>query len=303
MSGLPPALDTLCEPFLCNAGVAGDTAAASSSSCTSSGGGWAVDGAGVGLWLRQELPQRVLYLSSADTDAQKNQQVWLSPMLGVMSLRYLRHMACVDAQLAQPALALVARLADEWRHREFTDVLMLLLRLQLLSVEAALVPDGRTSVRLSELLPGELPHEFQGILVELPSTSMRVTPVPVVMKQLSAFKCHQLCTNASYDGDFVFVGPGTSGPDGWVVLQLVGGGRLVVVVQGEERATGTSRQTKEVEVAVEADKCWDVLLQLLLGLVTSNQTGDLRGPIIVGPHAHWQFYAQAGAFLNACMVA
>lgn len=142
----------------------------------------------------------------------------LSPILKVMSLR---HMACVDAQLVQPPL--VARLADEWRQREFTDVLMLLLRLQLLSVEAALVPRGRSSVRLSELLPGELPHEFQGILVELPSTSMQVTPVPVIMKQLSAFKCHQLCTNASYGGDFVSVGPCNFGPDGWVVLQLMGG--------------------------------------------------------------------------------
>ena len=75
------------------------------------------------------------------------------------------------------------------------------------------------------------------------------------------------------------------------------------MVQGEERATGTRQQTKEVEVAVEVNKGWDVLPQLLMGLVTNNQTGDLRGPIMVGPHAHAQFYAQAGVFINACMVA
>jgi hypothetical protein len=278
----------------------GPSAAAPTSSRTGSSGGWVVDDACIEHWLRQHLPEKVLYLPSADADTQKDQQVWLPPLLALMSLR---HLSCQWTPLAQPPLT--ARLADEWRDREFTDLMMLMLKLQLLAYEDATAGGCKGFAPLSDLLPGELPKEFTNTKVKLPRASMQLAP-EVVSTHLSEEGFLQLCTQASYDGSFAFVGPGNKGPDAWLVLQLTCGKQLVVNIQSKKRAV--SQRTYQADVVAEAAKCWDVRqLRQLLVFVTDNKTDDIDGPIagtrvpvvVVGRSDHERFYTQAGAFVKA----
>lgn len=279
----------------------GASAATPTSSRTGSSGGWVVDDESIEDWLRHFLREAVLYRSSTNADWQPDQQVWLPPLLAIMSLK---HMSCQPAQLAQPPL--IARLADEWQDREETDLMMLVLKLQLLAAEAALGGNGRDWAPLCDLLPGELPEAFINALVKLPGAGMQLAP-KVVSTHLSDSAFLQQCTEASYDGVFAFVGPGNKGPDAWLVLQLTCGQRLVVVIQSKKRAV--SQQTSEKDVEVEAAKCWKVSLQQLMVFVTDNKTDNIRSPIthttvpvvMVGRSTHERFYTQAGMFVKACV--
>lgn len=284
----------------------GEFAAAPPSSPAGSSGGcsWVVDDACIEHWLRHHLREAVLYLPSADADWQPDQQVWLPPLLAIMSLK---HMSYSPAPLAKPPLT--ARLADAWRDWEqFSDLMMLVLRLQLLAAEAALAGNLNSTCRdcapLCDVLPGELPEAFDDALVKLPGAGMQLAP-KVVSTHLSDSDFLQLCTQASYDGGFAFVGPGNNGPDAWLVLQLTCGQRLVVVVQSRKRAV--SQQTCLADVEAEAAKCWEAPLQQLMVFVTDTETDNISGPIthtrvpvvVVGRPTHERFYTQAGAFVKA----
>ena len=260
-------------------------------------------------FVREYLDDGELHQDSTSIDWLRDQYVWLPPMLAVLAWRH--HEVHPQLPLAHPPLT--RSFMDMWRQGQCTesiDVLLLALRLKLLYA------GGRPEVAapLDYLLPGTLPAQLRKrtVMVELPAAGGFLHP-PVNLPasvQLSDREYQRLCKQSSYGGDFLYLRPGDSGPDGWMVLQLVDREPLVIVVQSKKRMQ-PGRLTA-ARVVAEADKRRSGKLSQLLVLVTDDAADTIaieaevislkpRVPVVVvGPSTHKQYYAQAGAFVKSC---
>lgn len=219
------------------------------------------------------------------------------------------------------SLPLLQKLDDFWRNREITDVVTLALRLQLYREVF-----GQETVALRDLHPG-----FSGglcdVTVLIPTDGYKPTPPPE--GQMTASKFEDTVTSATADDNWLYVGPGNSGPgDSWVILFRADASSsnastsdeppwcVVICIQskqrsGEDRVSSTALMQEVIKVPMlQLKNCLQSFLYVSdqlpgKGLQHLNEQDVDMQPAprhsarlaTAPPHFRWQPRKRAGAVL------
>mmetsp|Transcript_28609 Transcript_28609/g.62959 ORF Transcript_28609/g.62959 Transcript_28609/m.62959 type:complete len:796 (+) Transcript_28609:220-2607(+) len=225
-------------------------------------------------------------------DIMTDYMVYVPPAVMVAAIQWME-----VGRKSLPSVPLFRLVIGEWRSRELTDVSMLVLKMQFLSEVL-----HTTEVQLEMLVPGA----SEDITLKVPQKHFKVSSVD---KQLRKGDLQALATKARQGDPWAFVGPGNSGPDGWVLLESTDGTPFVLYVQSKQRQNDelVGRRALQEEAAkckrLKGSKCY------LVYVTDQRPRPEHASPlciqdmpaVVVGPDSHTSYYSTSAAHLVQAM--
>ncbi len=210
----------------------------------------------------------------AEPDHEPDQLVRLPNLLAAAASRQLR----IDMKRLAPG-PVFSFLDDSWRSREQSDLWIFMLRLQLCRQVLK-----QKSTELQELYSGFEGSRHASLEVDIPASGYELHRVHT---QLTG-RSFETFLKGNPDDHWAFLGPGNSGPDGWLILRICQERReskqkyLILWLQSKKRSGHPPPLLTEKSIEQERRKAFKVsegLAVTTMLFVTDQEAKDL--PMVV----------------------